>query len=151
MAGLAIFLAPIAAIMSSDYWLVKKRKIDVPSLYRRHARYRYDHGINWRAAVAFLVSVVPNVPGLAKAVNPSLDIGEGAQHIHDVNYLYGFISAFVLYWALSIFFPAKETLLTECIYDDETITGIEYQTNVDQQSSRDGEHEKRAMAYVQDV
>ena len=63
MAGLAIFLAPIAAVMASDYWLVKRRHIDVPSLYRRHARYRYWNGINWRATVAFLVSVVPNTPG----------------------------------------------------------------------------------------
>ena len=68
MSGLAIFLAPIAAIMVSDYWLVKKRNIDVPSLYRRHARYRYGkYGVNWRAAVAFIISVVPNIPGLAVA------------------------------------------------------------------------------------
>jgi nucleobase:cation symporter-1, NCS1 family len=63
MTGLSIFLCPIAAILATDYWLVKKRKIDVPSLYRRHARYRYNHGANWRAAVAFLISVVPNTPG----------------------------------------------------------------------------------------
>ncbi|KAF7194099.1 putative permease [Pseudocercospora fuligena] len=67
MTGLAIFLAPISAILACDYWLVKKRHIDVPSLYRRHARYKYWHGINWRAAVAFLCSVTPNIPGLARA------------------------------------------------------------------------------------
>lgn len=63
MAGLAIFLAPISAILACDYWLVKKRHIDVPSLYRRYARYQYWNGLNWRAACAFLISVTPNVPG----------------------------------------------------------------------------------------
>lgn len=63
MSGLAIFLCPIAAILSTDYWLVKKRCVDVPSLYRRRARYRYDHGYNWRAAVAFLIAAAPNIPG----------------------------------------------------------------------------------------
>jgi NCS1 family nucleobase:cation symporter-1 len=63
MTGLAVFLCPIAAIMATDYWLVKKRCVDVPSLYRRHGRYRYNYGINWRAAVALLTSLVPNLPG----------------------------------------------------------------------------------------
>lgn len=81
MSGLAIFLAPIAALLACDYWVVKKRNIDVPSLYRRHARYRYKGGINWRAAVAFTVSLVPNLPGLAQAVNPSVSLDEGIIHL----------------------------------------------------------------------
>lgn len=63
MTGLAVFLCPIAAIMATDYWLVKHRHIDVPGLYRRHGRYRYRYGINWRAVAALLVSLVPNLPG----------------------------------------------------------------------------------------
>jgi nucleobase:cation symporter-1, NCS1 family len=63
MAGLATFLAPIAALLATDYWFVKKRHIDVPSLYRRHARYRYYHGWNWRAVVAFMLALIPNIPG----------------------------------------------------------------------------------------
>ena len=59
MSGLAIFLAPIAALLCTDYWLVKNRNFDVPSLYRRHGRYRYQAGINWRAAVAFVWPLSP--------------------------------------------------------------------------------------------
>ena len=33
MASLAVFLCPIAAIMATDYWLVKQRHIGVPGLY----------------------------------------------------------------------------------------------------------------------
>lgn len=44
-----------------------------------------------------------------------------------MNYLWGFVSAFVLYWQLSYWFPARETLLSACIYDDdEVIEGVQY-------------------------
>jgi len=33
MSAYAVFMAPIAGIMLTDYWFVKKRKIDVPALY----------------------------------------------------------------------------------------------------------------------
>jgi NCS1 family nucleobase:cation symporter-1 len=130
MAGLSIFLAPIAALLSSDYWIVKRRNFDVPGLYRRHGRYRYQAGINWRAAVAFLISVIPNLPGLAKAVNPSLKINSGIQHIYDMSYLWGFTSAAVLYVSLNWFFPAKETLLEAPIYEDvSVIDGVGYKND----------------------
>ena len=49
-----------------------------------------------------------------------------------MNYLWGFISAFVLYWQLSYWFPAKETLLSACIYDDgEVIEGVQYPSESD--------------------
>lgn len=38
-----------------------------------------------------------------------------------MNYLYGFASASFLYWSLSHFFPATETLILEAIYEDETV------------------------------
>ncbi|KAM0639918.1 hypothetical protein ACHAQF_006200 [Verticillium nonalfalfae] len=65
MSGLGIFLAPIAALLGADYWLVHRQRLDVPGLYRAHGRYRYNKvGTNWRAVIAFLVSAVPNIPGL---------------------------------------------------------------------------------------
>ena len=122
MGALGIFLAPIAAILGCDYWLVKKRAIDVPSLYRRNARYRYGNafGTNWRAVVALLVGCVPNLPGLAAAVNPSINIG-GASYIYDMFYLYGFTSTFVVYYILSLLVPAPDTLIPEAIHEDVVI------------------------------
>lgn len=125
MSALAIFLAPIAAILAADYWVIKKKHIDIPSLYRRHGRYRYKYGINWRAAVAFLISVTPNLPGMAKSVNPSLNIGTGG-YIYDFNYLWGFTVAFVLYSGVSLVWPARETLLDATIHGEvEVVDGME--------------------------
>jgi nucleobase:cation symporter-1, NCS1 family len=121
ISALAIFLAPIASILASDYWIVKQRNFDVPGLYRRHGRYEYDYGINWRAALAFLVAVTPVLPGLANSVNSNVKISAGLQHIYDCNYLYSFLSGAFVYVVLSKVFPAPETLLEAPIYDDPAI------------------------------
>jgi NCS1 family nucleobase:cation symporter-1 len=117
MAGLGTFLAPIAAIMAADYWIVKKTHIDVPALYKSRSRYRYNEaGTNWRAAAAFLISLVPNLPGMAASVNPSLQSGiGGSKYIYYMFYIWGFISAFVSYSVLSHFFPEPITLIEETI------------------------------------
>lgn len=126
MGALGVFLAPVAAITACDFWVVRRRAVDVPAMYRRHARYRYNAlGTNWRAVVAMIVSFTPNLPGLAASVNPSVEIG-GAAYIYDMFYLYGFTSAFVVYAGLSWAFPPKDTLIAESIYEDIVIVdGVE--------------------------
>ncbi|KAH0272768.1 uridine permease-like protein Fui1, partial [Aureobasidium melanogenum] len=153
MVGLAVFLCPIASIMATDYWLVKRRHIDVPGLYRRHGRYRYKHGINWRAVVALLSSLVPNIPGLASSVNKSLSIPSSFAHIYDMNYLYGFISASFIYWSLSYFYPAKSTLLEASIYDDDAaiIVGMQLAESYAQRTTsiiQDGSKSQVAVYYA---
>ncbi|KAK9248126.1 hypothetical protein V1506DRAFT_579655 [Lipomyces tetrasporus] len=94
------------------------RRVDVPGLYDPHGRYEYWHGLNWRALVAFVVSLGPNLPGLANSVSPSLGLTGGIVHLWDVNYLYGFYVAVFVYVGLSLIFPAKETLVPEMISGD---------------------------------
>lgn len=38
-----------------------------------------------------------------------------------MNYLYGFVSATVVYCGLSFIFPARETLLSDTIHDDRDV------------------------------
>jgi NCS1 family nucleobase:cation symporter-1 len=38
-ASLGIFLALTIAVYISDYWIIKNRRVDVPSLYRPNGRY----------------------------------------------------------------------------------------------------------------
>ncbi|KAJ9143745.1 Nucleobase cation symporter-1, NCS1 [Pleurostoma richardsiae] len=120
MASLGVFLAPIIAISIADYWVVKKRRVDVGGLYKPHGRYRYVAGCNWRAALAMLCSIGPTMPSLAKNVNADVDI-DGAEYIADLVWYYGFVSAFIVYVVLSKAWPAKETLIfkTELVIDGE--------------------------------
>jgi nucleobase:cation symporter-1, NCS1 family len=61
--------------MVCDYYIIKKQKLNIHELYRAHGIYWYDHGFNWRAFVAFFVSVFPLMPGFAKSINNNLDVG----------------------------------------------------------------------------
>ncbi|RDW89727.1 uracil permease-6 [Coleophoma cylindrospora] len=124
MGGYAVFLAPISGILASDYWIIRKQNIDVPALYDPNGRYRYDRsGINWRALIAFLISIGPNIPGLAYSIraptnggpNP-VHITAGARNLYTFDWLFGFTSSIAVYVALSLIFPPKNTLVEETIF-----------------------------------
>lgn len=121
MSGYTVFLGPFAGVMVVDYWLVHRGKVDVPAMYDPQGRYRYWNGINWRAAVALLVSVTPTLPGLIGNINRSIKVGN-ASHLFDIAWLFGFFSASVTHWSLSTVFPARETFVTGVILPDDIIS-----------------------------
>lgn len=47
-------MGPLAGVMCSDYYLVRKGKLNVKELYNPYGLYKYDGGWNWRAYVSFL-------------------------------------------------------------------------------------------------
>ncbi|WEJ96686.1 hypothetical protein PSN45_004229 [Yamadazyma tenuis] len=132
MSGISLFLAPIFSIMICDYWIVKKRKINVPELYNPHGIYAYDHGINWRAVVALVSSIVPNLPGLALSVNSNLDLPVAISRFATLAYFYGSLSAVLIYYLLNIAFPHKESLIGHSVW--ELASEIETLTSADDQS-----------------
>ncbi|CAK7200337.1 hypothetical protein SEUCBS139899_003028 [Sporothrix eucalyptigena] len=119
MGGYAIFLAPIAGIMASDYWIVKKKHIDVPALYDPQGRYRYKGGVNWRALLALLLAIGPTMPGLIYAVGSTdganVHITDGAKHLYKFDWLFGFLVSIVVYTSTSIFFPADKSLISATV------------------------------------
>ena len=148
MNNLGIFLAPTMSILITDFWIVHRRRLDVPALYQPHGRYRYTRGFNWRAVVAFLVALVPLLPGMANAVNSSIEIG-GLIHLVDMNFYYGYFAAMFVYWGLSAVWPAKETLV------DEMIEGLGIERGVAETGSEEGfdeiKGEKRKARVSQDL
>jgi nucleobase:cation symporter-1, NCS1 family len=93
--GYSALLGPIAGIMIVDYWIIRKKELDVADLYRPNGRYP---AFNLIALVALVVGVLPNIPGFLK----SAKIIEGAPNFFDAIYVYawftGFILAGVIYW-----------------------------------------------------
>ncbi|KAJ5557280.1 hypothetical protein N7494_001195 [Penicillium frequentans] len=127
MSAYAIFLGPIAGIMLFDYWVVRKQMYDSLALYQPwNPIYRYEFrgfgrdvwGFNWRAIVAFLVGVVPNLPGLINAVNPSIEVGVGV-HPYQFGWLLGFFATSGVYLGLSWWFPAMEGRIERAVLPDE--------------------------------
>ncbi|KAI1840073.1 hypothetical protein JX265_013857 [Neoarthrinium moseri] len=143
MSGYAIFLGPMAGILAADYWLIKKRQIDIPALYNPLGRYKYVGGCNWRAAVAFLSPVAPLLPGLGNSIsgNTAVPISAGAKNLYSFNWLFGFVVSVVLYTGLSLAFPAKQTLVRETVWDLDD-TAIEAYPRVSSEHSGGLAHEK---------
>src|SRR5712672_1268955 len=48
-------LGSIAGVLIVDYWLVRKKRLELGDLYRKQGVYTYSGGWNWRAVVATLV------------------------------------------------------------------------------------------------
>ncbi|KAH8804386.1 NCS1 allantoate transporter [Xylogone sp. PMI_703] len=150
MGAYAIFMAPIAGIFFCDYWLVKRRKYDVPALYDPRGIYYYQYGTDWRALVCTVVITVPLLPGLAKAVTPnSVHIDAGLQHLYSINWLYGFSLSAVLYYALNYFWPHHPTLITKTI-PGVLVTGITQDTDnvAGVEEGKGGNEEVRATTTI---
>jgi NCS1 family nucleobase:cation symporter-1 len=67
LVGYGSLLGAIGAVMIVDYWIVRRRQLDLAELYKMNGSYSYSNGWNWRAIVAVLVSVVLVLPGFVKA------------------------------------------------------------------------------------
>lgn len=119
MSAYAIFLGPIAAIMVFDFWVVHKGKYNTLALYQYNGIYRYTAGANWRAIVAFLIGVAPNMPGFIHSINKSIDVGVGSRP-YTFGWLLGFVSTSLVYLLLEmVIAPPTETFIERPVYPDE--------------------------------
>jgi NCS1 family nucleobase:cation symporter-1 len=69
--GYGALLGPVAGIMIADYFLVRHGVLQVDDLYRRGGAYEYRRGVNWVAVAAFVLGVLPNLPGFIAAISGS--------------------------------------------------------------------------------
>lgn len=138
----------------ADYWLLRRGKIDVPSLYlAKQGRYWYTAGINWRALVTLLCTVTPTLPGLANAINPSLTISQGAKNLYSITWLFSFVSTCVLYTAISKIFPDGESYVPEAIYGHDENGEVDYDHTAGRGSPREeeGDHKEGDMEKMASV
>jgi len=54
-------LSPVAGVMFADYYLVRRRRLDVPALFRHDSPYAYRGGVNLAAYAAHIVASVLGV------------------------------------------------------------------------------------------
>lgn len=48
--------------MLTDYYIIRKGKIAIPSLYtKKDSLYWYTYGVNWRAYVAYISGIAINI------------------------------------------------------------------------------------------
>ncbi len=67
LVGYGSLLGAIGAVMIVDYWIVRKRQLDLAELYKMDGKYSYSSGWNLRAIAAVFIGVIPVLPGFFKA------------------------------------------------------------------------------------
>jgi NCS1 family nucleobase:cation symporter-1 len=66
--GYSSLMGALGGILIADYWIVRRQRLVLDDLFRERGAYTYRNGINWRAVAAFVIAVLPVVPGFARAV-----------------------------------------------------------------------------------
>lgn len=95
--GYSALLGPIGGIMIADYFLLRRTKFDLDGLYRHQGPYRYMGGFNPVAVVAFVVAVLPNLPGFLKAAGALESVPAPFEMIYTYAWFVGFGIAAALY------------------------------------------------------
>jgi NCS1 family nucleobase:cation symporter-1 len=97
--GYSALLGPIGGILIVDYFLLRKTELDLEGLYKVHGPYRYVGGFNPVALVAFVVAVLPNLPGFAHAAGFGDGVGQFWQNVYTYAWFVGFFLAGALYYS----------------------------------------------------
>jgi NCS1 family nucleobase:cation symporter-1 len=91
LVGYSGLLGPVAGIMVADYFLLRRRQLDVGDLYRRNGLYEYRSGFNPRAIVALVAGVFCALIGL---------VVPGLRFLYDYAWFVGFFLSAAFYYLL---------------------------------------------------
>lgn len=61
--GYSALLGPIAGILIADYFLLRKRQLDIDALFRHDGAYGQNNGWNRAGMIALVLGILPNLPG----------------------------------------------------------------------------------------
>jgi NCS1 family nucleobase:cation symporter-1 len=95
-------LGPIGGVMIADYFVHRRRHLNLLGLYNPEGEYSYTRGFSLVALVAFAVGVLPSLPGFLVKIK-ALDAAPFPPfllELYDYAWFTGFGLAFVVYLAL---------------------------------------------------
>ena len=121
LSSFTVFLAPIMGIMTTDYFILRRQRIRLSSLFDLHGQYYYNFGFNWRTPLAWVAGWAPLIAGLNATVQKttvarplfqlyymSFFIGESnlsALIAPPLTLFSGFSISAILFYALNMLFP----------------------------------------------
>jgi NCS1 family nucleobase:cation symporter-1 len=102
LVGYSALLGPIGGIMIADYFVWRRRELDVEDLYRADGQYRFTNGFNLVAMISLLIAILPNLPGFLVNVKllDAASVPRFFVALYDYAWFVGFGIAFVVYLAL---------------------------------------------------
>ena len=95
-------LGPIGGIMIADYFVIRRKELNVAALYSATGGYNYTGGFSWVAIIALLAGALPSLPGFLVTVKLMSGAGLSPLLLGIYNYAWfvGFGLAFAVYLAL---------------------------------------------------
>jgi NCS1 family nucleobase:cation symporter-1 len=66
--GYSSLMGALGGILIADYWIVRRQQLVLADLFREQGTYTYRRGVNPRAIAAFVIAILPVIPGFARAV-----------------------------------------------------------------------------------
>ncbi|HEY0079014.1 MAG TPA: NCS1 family nucleobase:cation symporter-1 [Pyrinomonadaceae bacterium] len=97
--GYSGLMGAIAGILICDYWILRRRRLDLAALFDPRGQYSYSEGFNWRAVFALVAAIAPVVPGFLRAAStPGGQVA--APDFFDTLYTYAWFVTFALGFAL---------------------------------------------------
>lgn len=97
--GYSALLGPVTGIMMADYWVLRKRKLDVDGMFSAKSAgpYFYTNGYNVVALAAFAAGALPSVPGFLAAAGVLSSVPAVFATVYDYAWFMGFGIAWVTY------------------------------------------------------
>jgi NCS1 family nucleobase:cation symporter-1 len=65
--GYSSLMGAIGGILIADYWVLRRRQLSAPDLFKLDGPYAYNGGVNPRAMIALVAAILPVVPGFIRA------------------------------------------------------------------------------------
>lgn len=105
LSAYSVFLSSIIGVICSDYYIVRRGFLKLTHMYSTHAPenraqrsyYMYNKfGINWRALVAYLCGILPNIVGFVGATTGMDKVPMGANEVYRLNFFLGFFSSSIV-------------------------------------------------------
>jgi NCS1 family nucleobase:cation symporter-1 len=116
LSGYSCLMGPLAGTIVCDYYIIKKRKLNVDQLYTDRGIYWYNGGWNWRAYASFMIGFLPLLPGFAKSIDNSLNIG-GAWKIYTFAWLFGFFTSTLVHYIICTYISVpRESMVDVAVY-----------------------------------
>ncbi|MGC4074971.1 MAG: NCS1 family nucleobase:cation symporter-1 [Nibricoccus sp.] len=100
--GYSALLGPIAGIMIADYFVVRKKRLDVDALYAVDGEFRFTHGFSLVGIGALVLAVLPNLPGFLVTIGAveKASVAPFLVTLYNQAWFVGFALGFVLYLIL---------------------------------------------------
>jgi NCS1 family nucleobase:cation symporter-1 len=95
-------LGPIGGILIADYFVYRRRRLNLAALYKADGEYRFTGGISYIALAALVAGALPSFPGFLVNIKVLSAESMPAALVDLYNYAWfiGFALAFVIYLAL---------------------------------------------------